>query len=150
MNILITKNTNDNLTSQDELVDAIANIPNEKFEEFINSVINIAVKHNKTFEDKDTLKCGIQVEPKKIKNCLLHVYCVGAIYSFEVSMIANKVKFTLHACLAGNEISRVVESKEMEDLFNDFLRDNIENYDNLLKQEIEKVEGKLKADKLEK
>ena len=149
MNILITKNTNDNLTSQDELVDAIANIPNEKFEEFINSVINIAVKHNKTFEDKDTLKCGIQVEPKKIKNCLLHVYCVGAIYTFEVSMIANKVKFTLHACLAGNEISRVVESKEMEDLFNDFLRDNIENYDNLLKKEMEKVE-KLKTDKFTK
>ncbi len=149
MNILITKNTNHNLTSQDNLIDAIANITNEKFEEFINSVISIAVKYNKTFEDKHGLRCGIQIKPKKIKNCLLQVYCVGQIYSFEVLMIANKVKFTIHACLAGNDISRFVESKEMEDLFNDFLRDNIENYDNLLKKEMEKVK-KLKTDKLTK
>ena len=69
---------------------------------------------------------------------MLHIYGAGSIYAFEASMVANKLKFTVFVCPAGNVISRVIESEEMEQMINDFLKENIENYDNLLQEEVER------------
>lgn len=146
MKVVITKNAVSETTApcvdsnENKLINAISNIPTEKLEEFVAKVVEIATQHNKTFEtDKENLKYGVQVAPKRIKNCSLHVYGVGSLYAFEVSMIANELKFSVHSCPAGSVISRDIESEEMQQLFEDFLRENIENYDVLLQEEFERV-----------
>ena len=139
MKIIVT-NFADN-ANKTKLIDAIANIPTEKIEEFAKSVVNIASQYNKTFETSQSgLRCGVQIAPKRIENCLLHIYVTSTLYSFEVSAIADKIKFCIYSCPADSIISNFVESKEMELLFDGFLRENIENYDALLQEEVERIE----------
>lgn len=144
MKIVVTKNLVDELegTSQEcnaneqKLVRAIANIPTEKFEELVQNVVTVASKHNKTFEtDREELRYGVQVAPERVKDGLLNIYGAGSLYAFEVSVVANKVKFSLFANVLGNAIERTVESEEMQQLLENFLSENIVNYSELLQQE---------------
>ena len=148
MKIVITKNFTDTVAAlsqeanpdENKLVNSIANISTAKFEELVENVAAVAAKHNKSFKtDKESLRCGVQVAPSRIKDSLLNVYGAGPLYSFEVSVVADKVKFTLFASIGGNTIPKVIQSEEMEQLLDNFLRENVENYDNLLQEEVEKV-----------
>ena len=65
-------------------------------------------------------------------------------------MVANKVKLSLHTCPMGAEISSVVESKDMELLFDNFLRENVEDYDNLLQEEVERVKKEQRNEELQR
>ena len=55
-------------------------------------------------------------------------------------MIANQINCSIYASIAGNTISRSIKSEEVEELLDGFLRNNIENYDKLLNNEIQRVE----------
>ena len=121
-----------------KLVSDIANIPDEKFEELIENVVKVATKYNHSFEShKDELKCGIQISPDKFSDSLLHIYGAGYVFSFEVIAFLNKIDFVVYATPpGGNLVAKNFESEEMQQLISTFFRENIDDYEKLLGEEV--------------
>ena len=122
------------------LADAINNVSDEKLKEFVDKVVDVASTKNASFKkDKNGLRCIFSVKPDRLKNASFIICGDGGIYSFEVSMVADKLNFSIFATVGRDTFSTSVNCEEMQQLLDNFLRENIENYDELLKEEIERV-----------
>lgn len=144
MVIFVNKKVEDSELAKENpsLKNEINKIPEEKLKELVEKVADVAVKHNKSLEqNKNFLRYNLQVAPERIEDGLLSICGADDLYSFEVSMVADKVEFKIFATVMKETISREVQSEEMKQVLHDFLKDNIENFDDLLKEEIENIEA---------